>query len=97
VTEYRHALKGSLTSLGLHQGVAQLRGRALHGRTAWLLHRAVHLRRVPTFDRKARVLADWVLAGLLKREIVSMGALEQPRAGFETVVERGPHGSGSGG
>jgi NADH dehydrogenase len=97
VTEYRHALKGSLTSLGLHQGVAQLRGRALHGRTAWLLHRAVHLRRVPTLDRKARVLADWVLAGLLKREIVSMGALEQPRAGFETIVERGPHGTGGGG
>jgi NADH dehydrogenase len=87
-TEYRHELKGSLTSLGLHQGVAQLRGRALHGRTAWLLHRAVHLRRVPTLDRKARVLADWLLAGLLKREIVSMGALEQPRAVFETFVER---------
>ncbi|WP_370087960.1 NAD(P)/FAD-dependent oxidoreductase [Streptacidiphilus sp. MAP12-16] len=86
VTQYRHELKGSLTSLGLHKGVAQLRGRALHGRTAWLLHRAVHLRRVPTLDRKARVLADWVLAGLLKREIVSMGALEQPRAGFETVM-----------
>ncbi|QMU79656.1 NAD(P)/FAD-dependent oxidoreductase [Streptacidiphilus sp. PB12-B1b] len=88
VGEYRHELKGSLTSLGLHHGVAQLRGRALHGRTAWLLHRAVHLRRVPTWDRKARVLADWVLAGLLKREIVSMGALEQPRAVFESYVER---------
>ena len=88
VCEYRHELKGSLTSLGLHHGVAQLRGRALHGRTAWLLHRAVHLRRVPTWDRKARVLADWFLAGLLKREIVSMGALEQPRAVFESFVER---------
>jgi NADH dehydrogenase len=88
VREYRHELKGSLTSLGLHQGVAQLRGRALHGRAAWLLHRAVHLRRVPTWDRKARVMADWFLAGLLKREIVSMGALEQPRAVFESYVER---------
>lgn len=86
-TEYRYESKGSLTSLGLHKGVAQLRGRALHGRTAWLLHRAVHLRRMPTLDRKARVLADWALAGLLKREIVSMGALEQPRAGFETLME----------
>jgi NADH dehydrogenase len=87
-TDYRHELKGSLTSLGLHKGVAQLRGRALHGRSAWLLHRAVHLWRLPTLDRKARVLADWTLAGLLKREIVSMGALEQPRAGFETLMER---------
>jgi NADH dehydrogenase len=42
---------------------------------------------MPTLDRKARVLADWALAGLLKREIVSMGALEQPRAGFETLME----------
>jgi NADH dehydrogenase len=76
LVEYRHALLGSVASLGLHQGVAQLRGRALHGRPAWLLHRAVHLSRVPTLDRKARVLADWALAGVLRREIVSLGTLD---------------------
>ena len=42
------------------------------------MHRAYHLSRVPTFNRKARVLAEWVLAGLFKREIVSLGSLETP-------------------
>jgi NADH dehydrogenase len=85
--EYRHELKGSITSLGVHKGVAQLRGRSLHGRSAWLLHRAVHLRRIPTWERKARVLSDWLLAGLTGREMVSLGELEEPRAGFEQLMD----------
>ena len=36
----------------------------------------------PPFNRKARVLADWTLAGLFTREIVSLGSLEHPRAEF---------------
>ncbi|WP_374225778.1 hypothetical protein [Streptomyces sp. COG19] len=44
------------------------------------MHRTYHLSRVPTFNRKARVLAEWTLAGLFKREIVSLGSLEHPRA-----------------
>ncbi|WP_051942557.1 NAD(P)/FAD-dependent oxidoreductase [Streptacidiphilus rugosus] len=90
LAEYRHELKGSLTSLGLHMGVAQLRGRSLHGRPAWLLHRAVHLRRVPTWERKARVLSDWLLSGLTGREMVSLGELEEPRAGFEQLLDDTP-------
>lgn len=92
-TEYRHRSKGSLTSLGLHKGVAQLRGRGLHGRSAWLLHRAVHLSRMPTLDRKARVLADWTLGGLLRRETVALTQLQDPRAGFESLLDSsGPDG-----
>jgi NADH dehydrogenase len=87
---YRYELKGSLTSLGLHKGVAQLRGRSLHGRPAWLLHRAVHLRRVPTLERKARVLADWLMTSFTGREIVSLGELEEPRAGFEQLLDGTP-------
>jgi NADH dehydrogenase len=83
---YRHAGRGSVASLGLHKGVAQVRGRRLTGRPAWLLHRAYHLGRMPTLDRKARILADWLLAGLSSREIVSLGSLEHPRAEFEAAM-----------
>ncbi|MEV3951863.1 MULTISPECIES: NAD(P)/FAD-dependent oxidoreductase [Streptomyces] len=81
-TDYRHSSAGSVASLGLHKGVAQVYGRRLKGYPAWLIHRAYHLNRVPTFNRKARVLAEWTLAGLFKREIVSLGSLEHPRAEF---------------
>ncbi|MFF4652921.1 NAD(P)/FAD-dependent oxidoreductase [Streptomyces sp. NPDC001380] len=88
--EYRHAHTGAAASLGLHKGVAQLLGRRVTGRPAWLLHRAYHLGRMPTLDRKARVLADWLLAGLSGREVVSLGSLEHPRAEFEAAMGRAP-------
>ncbi|MGW0792900.1 NAD(P)/FAD-dependent oxidoreductase [Streptomyces sp. NPDC002911] len=80
--DYRHSYAGSVASLGLHKGVAHVYGRKIKGYPAWLMHRVYHLSRVPTFNRKARVLAEWTLAGLFKREIVSLGSLEHPRAEF---------------
>ncbi|MFE9553560.1 NAD(P)/FAD-dependent oxidoreductase [Streptomyces sp. NPDC006692] len=92
--EYRHAYVGSVASLGLHKGVAHVYGRKLKGYPAWFMHRAYHLSRVPTFNRKARVLAEWTLAGLFKREIVSLGSLEHPRAEFEIAAGGGPPAKG---
>ncbi|MER7497747.1 NAD(P)/FAD-dependent oxidoreductase [Streptomyces pharetrae] len=83
---YSHKYVGSVASLGLHKGVAHVYGRKLKGYPAWFMHRAYHLSRVPTFNRKARVLAEWGLAGLFKREIVSLGSLEHPRAEFELAA-----------
>ncbi|MEG3632049.1 NAD(P)/FAD-dependent oxidoreductase [Streptomyces poriticola] len=93
---YAHRYAGSVASLGFHQGVAQVYGRRLKGYPAWFMHRAYHLSRVPTVNRKARVLAEWTLAGLFKREIVSLGSLEHPRAEFELAAggkpsEEPPH------
>jgi NADH:quinone reductase (non-electrogenic) len=84
--EYAHKYVGSVASLGLHKGVAHVYGRKLKGYPAWLMHRVYHLSRVPTFNRKARVLAEWTLSGLFKREIVSLGSLEHPRAEFELAA-----------
>ncbi|WP_339130277.1 NAD(P)/FAD-dependent oxidoreductase [Streptomyces sp. f51] len=83
---YSHKYVGSVASLGLHKGVAHVYGRRLRGYPAWFMHRVYHLSRVPTFNRKARVLAEWTLAGLFKREIVSLGSLEHPRAEFELAA-----------
>jgi NADH dehydrogenase len=79
---YRHAYVGSVASLGLRKGVAQVYGVKLKGWPAWMMHRGYHVSRVPTFNRKARVLADWVLAALFRREIISLGQLQDPRREF---------------
>ncbi|MCH0543450.1 NAD(P)/FAD-dependent oxidoreductase [Streptomyces sp. MUM 203J] len=84
--EYAHKYAGSVASLGLHKGVAHVYGRKLKGYPAWFMHRTYHLSRIPTFNRKARVMAEWTLAGLFKREIVSLGSLEHPRAEFEQAA-----------
>ncbi|MGW2588158.1 NAD(P)/FAD-dependent oxidoreductase [Streptomyces virginiae] len=90
LTEYAHKYAGSVASLGLHRGVAHIYGRKLKAYPAWFMHRAYHLSRIPSFNRKMRVLAEWTLAGLFKREIVSLGSLEHPRAEFELAAGGGP-------
>ncbi|TWF98512.1 NADH dehydrogenase [Kitasatospora viridis] len=83
---YRPARTYASASLGLRSAVAQRRGRSLTGRRAWLLHRARTLRRLPSGDRRVRVLADWVLGGLFAREPVSLASVEDPRAEFRAAA-----------
>ncbi|GII96465.1 NAD(P)/FAD-dependent oxidoreductase [Sinosporangium siamense] len=85
---YRHAYAGSVASLGLHKGVAQVYGIKIRGVIAWFLHRTYHLSRVPTFNRKVRILVDWTLALFFRRDIVSLGALANPRQEFEFATRR---------
>ena len=75
-----------MASLGLHKGVAQVYGIKLKGLPAWFMHRTYHMSRIPSFNRKVRVVVDWTLALLLKREVVSLGQLHQPREEFTEVT-----------
>ncbi len=83
VKPYRHAYAGSVAGLGLRKGVAEIYGVKLRGWPAWLLHRIYHLTRVPTLNRKVRVVADWTLALLFRREVVSLGQVQHPRDAWE--------------
>ena len=88
-TPYKHKYAGSVASLGLHKGVAQVYGFKLKGWLAWFMHRTYHVSRVPTFNRKVRVVADWTLALLFKREVVSLGRLQMPRQEFSASAATG--------
>jgi NADH dehydrogenase len=90
IRPYEHSYAGSVASLGLHKGVAEVYGVRLRGWPAWLMHRTYHLSRVPTFNRKARVVADWTLALFFRREIVSLGSFADPRAEFRRVATSTP-------
>ena len=84
--DYRHRHVGSVASLGLHKGVAQVYGIKLKGFPAWFMHRTYHLSRVPTFNRKARVVLDWTLALFFRREVVSLGSLHHPSDEFRRAA-----------
>ncbi|MEU4508070.1 NAD(P)/FAD-dependent oxidoreductase [Nonomuraea wenchangensis] len=86
LVEYRHKYVGSVAGLGLHQGVANVYGVKLRGFPAWFMHRTYHLSRVPTLNRKVRVVVDWTLALFFKRETISLGEMEHPREGFRAAV-----------
>jgi NADH dehydrogenase len=86
VEDYVHKHVGSVAGLGIGKGVANVYGIKLRGWPAWLMHRAYHVSRVPTFNRKVRVLADWTAALFFPREVVSMGQLQMPRHDFEQAA-----------
>jgi NADH dehydrogenase FAD-containing subunit len=86
---YRHKYAGSVASLGLHKGVAQVYGIKLKGWPAWFMHRTYHVSRVPTFNRKARVVGDWTMASLFRREVISLGQLQDPRKEFVFAANTG--------
>jgi NADH dehydrogenase len=88
VKDYKHAYAGSVASLGLHRGVAEVYGIKLKGLPAWFMHRTYHVTRMPTFNRKVRVIADWTLALFFRREIVSFGSFADPRRDFAEAAER---------
>ncbi|MFD8699129.1 NAD(P)/FAD-dependent oxidoreductase [Kitasatospora purpeofusca] len=79
IAEYLPGPPACSTSLGLGRAVAHTRGGGrLTGRRAWWLHRARHLRRLPSGERRVRILMDWAMTGLFSREVVPIGRPEQP-------------------
>jgi NADH dehydrogenase len=84
--EYRHKYAGSVASLGLYKGVAQVYGIRVRGFAAWFMHRTYHLSRIPSWNRRLRVTVDWTLSLVLKREVVSLGELHQPHEQFTRVT-----------
>jgi len=80
--EYKHKHAGSVASLGLYKGVAQVYGIKMTGFPAWFMHRTYHMSRIPSLNRKIRVIVDWSLAFFLKREVVALGQLHEPREEF---------------
>ena len=83
---YRHSSAGVLAGLGRRRGVAEIRGLRLLGWPAYAVHRAYHLWAMPTAERKARIVLDWIGAALLGRDPVAPGAVVvAPRQGDDGV------------
>ncbi|MGI5154517.1 NAD(P)/FAD-dependent oxidoreductase [Microbispora sp. CA-102843] len=87
--DYRHKYAGSVAGLGLYRGVANVYGMKLRGFPAWFMHRTYHLSRVPTINRKVRVVMDWTLSLFFKRETISLGEIEHPRDEFRAAAKSG--------
>jgi len=80
--DYAHRNIGTVASLGLYKGVANIMGYKLRGPLAWFMHRTYHLSAMPTLNRKVRIVLDWTMALLFRREAVALGSLSTPREEF---------------
>jgi NADH dehydrogenase len=61
---------GSLCVVGYHTACADIKGFRFSGLFAWLLWRAIYLSKLPGFERKVRVLVDWILELFFPRDTV---------------------------
>jgi NADH dehydrogenase len=86
LTQYKHSYAGSVASLGLYKGVAEIYGVKLRGPVAWFMHRTYHVSRMPTWNRRIRIVFDWTGALFLGREVVSLGQIMDPKAEFSRVA-----------
>jgi NADH dehydrogenase len=86
-TEYSHKNVGTVASLGLNKGVAELFGKIkLKGYPAWVMHRGYHVLAMPTWNRKLHIFNGWVGQFVFGRETISLGAIHDPRAPFRAAA-----------
>ncbi|MEV4619477.1 FAD-dependent oxidoreductase [Asanoa sp. NPDC049573] len=85
--QYLHHSLGTVATLGLGRGIFQYKGIVIKGLPAWLMHRGYHVLAVPSWERKARVLAVWLTAAVFGRDIVSLASVQDPRRAFVTGGE----------
>jgi NADH dehydrogenase len=86
LTKYKHSYAGSVASLGLYKGVAEIYGIKLRGVVAWFMHRTYHVSRMPTWNRRIRIIIDWSTALFFGREVVALGQINDPKAEFSRVT-----------
>ena len=74
--EYRN--RGLAVTLGKWQGTAQVMRFTFTGPLAWWMGRSYHLLMIPGLARKARVVSDWTISLLFRRDVSQLGQLGKP-------------------
>ncbi len=77
---YRYRMLGQVATLGRYQGIAEVLGVRLRGFPGWFVTRTYHLYQLPLASRKLRVVTDWTVSLLFRRDIAELGMLGDPRA-----------------
>jgi NADH:ubiquinone reductase (H+-translocating) len=72
---YGYRTRGSMAALGAGAGVATLGPVRLRGVAGWLVARGYHLAALPFAARRLRVLADWSVAALFRRDVAELTAV----------------------
>jgi NADH:quinone reductase (non-electrogenic) len=67
---FRFEPLGALCVVGHHTACAEIKGLRFSGLFAWLLWRGIYLSKLPSVERKVRVLVDWTIELFFPRDIV---------------------------
>ena len=92
---FSHKSLGVFVPLGRFSAAADLKGLKISGFLAWWLYRTFYLYQLPRLERKLRVVIDWTLELVFRRDIVQMDTVKSQgisRAHYEpgeTVFREG--------
>jgi NADH:ubiquinone reductase (H+-translocating) len=75
---YGYRMLGQVATLGRYKGIADVLGLRLRGFPGWFVTRTYHLYQLPLTQRRLRVVVDWTVALLFRRDVVELGMLGQP-------------------
>ena len=64
--------KGIMVTIGRRSGVAIINRLEIHGFIAWTIWRAYYLFRLPTIHKKVRVMADWTIDLIFRRDVTML-------------------------
>jgi NADH dehydrogenase len=76
---YRYRMLGQVATLGRHKGIAEVMGLKFRGFLGWWITRTYHLYQLPLISRKLRVVTDWTVALLFRRDVAELSMLGHPR------------------
>ena len=76
---YRYRMIGQVATLGRHKGIAEVKGLKIRGFLGWWITRTYHLYQLPLISRKLRVVSDWTVALLFRRDIAELSMLGHPQ------------------
>jgi NADH dehydrogenase len=75
---YGYRMLGQVATLGRYKGIADVLGLRLRGFIGWFITRSYHLYQLPLAQRRLRVVADWTVALLFRRDVVELGQADEP-------------------
>jgi len=76
---YGYRMLGQVATLGRHKGIAEIPGLRIRGFLGWWVARTYHLYQLPLLSRKLRVVVDWTVALLFRRDIAELSVLGHPK------------------
>jgi NADH:quinone reductase (non-electrogenic) len=75
---YRYRTRGQMATLGRRHGIAVVGRLRVRGLPGWLIARGYHVLQLPFAARRARVLADWTVAAMFRRDTAELSVTPAP-------------------
>ena len=67
--EFKYKSRGIMALIGRKNGVGIIFGRKIHGFVAWWIWHTYYLGRLPTTEKKIRVIVDWTIDLLFEKDV----------------------------